>query len=110
MLRRTGLQLLYASWQSGEKSGQDFCLTEDQAALMNEIGFGQDVGVDCRKIRSTNGLVNYKLRKVARYDSPTNGTIESLVNASEEINQLHNPKEDSTTACIEMASMNRPWM
>mmetsp|Transcript_32051 Transcript_32051/g.52270 ORF Transcript_32051/g.52270 Transcript_32051/m.52270 type:complete len:258 (+) Transcript_32051:944-1717(+) len=71
----------YTNWKRGETKSQELSLTDEQAALMDEIGFGKSVEVDGRKLRPSKSSRPKKLMKY----SPLNGTIAGLVNASEEI-------------------------
>lgn len=41
----------YANWKLGETESQEFSLTDEQAALMDLIGFGECVETDGRKFR-----------------------------------------------------------
>ena len=67
--------------ERGETKSQELSLTDEQAALMDEIGFDKSVEVDGRKLRPSKSS---RPKKVMKY-SPLNGTIAGLVNASEEI-------------------------
>ncbi|KAL7551688.1 hypothetical protein ACHAWF_014874 [Thalassiosira exigua] len=46
----------YATWRRGDTKSRDLSLTDEQAALMDEIGFGESVGIDGRRIRSSGGM------------------------------------------------------
>jgi len=44
----------YANWKRGETKSQELSLTDEQAALMDEIGFEVSVEVDGRKLRPSS--------------------------------------------------------
>ncbi len=48
----------YANWKEGETQNQELSLTDEQAALMDLIGFGDCVETDGRKFRRIERLVH----------------------------------------------------
>ena len=73
----------YGNWKRGETKSQELSLTDEQAALMDAIGFGESVEVDGRRLRGSDSKPS-RPAKAMKY-SLLNGTIAGLVNASEKI-------------------------
>lgn len=72
----------YCAWKRGETKSLEHALTDEQAALMDELGFGASVEIDGRKLRN---MSKPELQKKAMKYSLLNGQLARLVDASAEI-------------------------
>ena len=93
----------YIMWKRGETKSLELSLTDEQAALMDEIGFGESVEVDGRKLRPS------RKGRPKKCSSHRPRTIAGLVNASAEIegktDNLHQPARhlDAGVGSVERA-------